>query len=103
VTIKVVGSNYDVVSDQIYKFVKEYRRNVESDGNLIVAITLGGAHSKGLHNKRSDIDLNVYYLRSLENLISVSPKTFTMKANSTLKQIPKEESIVVFDYENKEY
>ena len=39
----------------------------------ILAIRLGGSHAKGLSNRHSDYDIQIYYMRPIQDLFSLRP------------------------------
>jgi len=73
--IKVIGEAK--VPPEAVEFAKGLEECANLQGNAIEAILLGGSHSKGLSNSRSDFDIEVYYSRSLNNLVSVTPRSIT--------------------------
>lgn len=69
--IEVVGDHRKDIPSVFYEFVNEYlipSMNGRTE-NVVLAAMLGGSHSKGLMNSRSDADLIVYYTTSAKNLL----------------------------------
>lgn len=58
---------------KVAKKMTEFVMGSLKSRDMVMGVHLGGSHSKGLSNSRSDFDMRIYYLRPLEELISLRP------------------------------
>lgn len=49
-----------------------------TEENQVLSVMLGGSHSKGLSNSRSDVDLIMYYTTNARNLLSFNRQTLSV-------------------------
>lgn len=100
--IEVISPQIKIGDNKIQDFSALYTSLVVPNGNEIKCIALGGSHSKNIHNDESDIDLNIYYMRSLKNLITVTPATLNLIPDSRLKLIEREATTYLYECEEFE-
>ena len=66
-----------------------------TDENQLFTMLLGGSHSKALENEDSDVDLMLYYLPTIQNLIKLRKGSFHILDTPSFKQI--RENPAVYD------
>lgn len=79
------------------RFKDVYLSSVRDNGNSVWAVLLGGSHSKNIHNSKSDIDIDIHYLRDLSNLISVTPRTLNISNHPQLEIAQREAPTYIFE------
>ncbi len=95
--IRTVGSRdihtLDILPDVISGAVLDALQG--TDENQLFAMLLGGSHSKALENEDSDIDLILYYLPTIQNLIKLRKSSFHILDTPSFQQI--RENPTVYD------
>lgn len=58
-----------------------------TETNQLFAMLLGGSHSKALENEDSDVDLVLYYLPTMQNLVKLRKDSFHILDTPSFRQI----------------
>lgn len=89
--VSIVHSHENEIPDHVFGFIEQLLKSIDTQGaNTLLSVMLGGAHSRGLANSRSDVDLTLYYTTSARNLVSFNRKTLSIVPRERFKQVKTE-------------
>lgn len=100
--IEIVNSHERDIPENVVEFVQSRlpRSLSGTESNKVLAVMLGGSHSKHLQNSRSDVDLILYYTTTAKNLISFNRETLSVVPKGFI-QVKTEP--VLYEYRGLEY
>ena len=95
--IRTLGTRSLYESDKVFDVISGCVLDAlqGTDENQLFAMLLGGSHSKALENEDSDIDLVLYYLPTIQNLVKLRKSSFHILDTPSFRQI--RENPAVYD------